>query len=174
MSFTKTLLAGAALCALCTAPALARTAPPIHLAGIETPLKMKPGAPGHYKTNGVHPDVPSFTETITFSGSLSKSSFKGVPVMLWGETWFDFSTCMEPTKEKGVFPKSSPAAKIASATSTGTVSGCGSTIYTFYGPLYTLKDKKAKSDSFAGDITAKKFVGYNLDLHAITNLSITK
>jgi hypothetical protein len=172
MSLAKSLLAGAAICALCTAPALSREAPNIHIASADTPLTMKVGSGLHQKTSSARPDVGTFTETLTFTGSLSFVAFKKTPTMLWGETWYDPSTCAAPTNEKGKFPRTTAIAKISTGTSTGNISGCGSTIFTFYGPIYDLK-MKAKSDSFSGVIFAKKFNKYNLTLNVNTDLTIT-
>jgi hypothetical protein len=175
MSLTKTLFASAALCALCTAPALARgLAPSIHVAGIESASSMKVGAAAHSKTNAANPDRPSFTETITFTGTLSTASAHKVPILLWAETWYSSASCTQPTNEKLITPKTTAVARIHHGTSTGNISGCGSTIFTFYGPIYTLEKKHATSDSFQSLVTAHNFVGYNLKLVANTDLTITK
>ena len=173
MSLSETLLAGSAMCALCVAPALSREAPDIHLASGESPLRMKIGAALHYKTVGVRPDVQSITETVTFTGSLSFAADHNVPIMIWSTSWFNQTTCMQPAKEKLVLPKKTAVAKISAGTTTGTISGCGSTIFTFYGPIYDLK-RRANSDAFTGALIAKKFEGYNLALIANTDLTITK
>ena len=174
MSLTKTLFAGAALCALCTAPALARgLAPSIHIAGIESSTNMTVGSTAHSKSNGAGPNLPSFTETVTFTGTLSQAVDHKVPVLLWAETWYSSASCTEPANEKLKTPKATALAKISHGSSTGTISACGSTIFTFYGPVYTLK-AKGKRDAFTSDLTAKNFVGYNLKLVANTDLTITK
>jgi hypothetical protein len=173
MSLVKTLLAGAAVCALCTAPALAaREAPKIHLAHTDFSNITKQAA-GHFKSDGrVHPAI-NFTETVSFSADVPKSDLK-MPILLWGEAWYNSSDCGVIPNQKAKFPKTTAAASIKSGTSTGTISGCGSTVFTFYGPLYKLTDKKAKKDAFTGNITAKHFSGYNLDLVANTDVTITK
>lgn len=175
MSLTKTLLAGVAACALCTAPALARTAPDVHLGGIDTSFAMKTGSAAHIKSNGVHRDATDVTETVTFTGSLSISASHKVPLLLWAETWYQPSTCTQPANETGKFPKKTKAASIKTGTSTGNISGCGSTIFTFYGPLYDLKTTMPKhgADSFTGTVSAKNFNGYNLKLVANTDLTFT-
>jgi len=170
MSFTKTLLAGAALCALCTVPALA--APPsIHMGGIDNAMTMKIG---HTKSDMKQAGRPSFTETVTFTGTLSAASDLKVPVLLWAETWYSSASCTQPAHQVLTVPKTTAFAKIAHGTSSGTISGCGSTIFNFFGPVYTLTDKHARSDSFPGSLSAKNFVGYNLLLNANTDLTITK
>jgi hypothetical protein len=166
MTLAKTLLASAAVCALCTAPALAREAPPIHLASMDSALTLKMGSPAHFKTNVVASKLPDDTESVTFTGTLPA---KRVPTLLWGETWYDSENCTAPANEKGIFPKTTALAKITHGTSTGTISSCGSTIFTYYGPVYDLK-MKGKSDTFASAIKAYKFVGYNLTLNVTTDL----
>ena len=173
MRLAETLLAGSAICALCAAPALSREGPNIHLASAESPLRMKVGGALHHKTVGARPDVQSLTETLTFSGSLSFDADHNVPIMIWSEDWFNLKTCMQPAKEKLVVPKKTAVAKISVGTTTGTISGCGSKIFTFYGPIYDLK-RRADSDAFTGVLTAKKFDGYNLTLIVNTDLTITK
>jgi hypothetical protein len=173
MSLAETLLAGSATCALCVAPALSREAPNVHLASAESPLRMKVGGALHHKTVGANPDIQSLTETVTFTGSLSFAAYHDVPVMLWAEGWFNQSTCMQPAKERLVLPKRTAAAKLSVGTTTGTISGCGSKIFTYYGPIYDLK-RQAASDAFTGVITAKKFDGYHLTLIVNTDLTITQ
>jgi opacity protein-like surface antigen len=165
MTLAKTLLAGAAVCALCTAPALALAAPHIHLVGDDNIAKVKPGSV-HIKTGQVHNDLETLTETITFSASFPPLKTK---TLLWGETWQDTESCTPPKHESGMFPKKTKVAKISVGTSTGPTSACPSSTFTFYGPVYDLK-KTAKSDSFSGSIVAKKYSGYNLTLNANTNL----
>lgn len=166
MSYTKTLLAGAAICALCTTPALARTAPSIHLAGIDSKAKA------HIK-NIIKPDITHITETITFSAFLSASADYKLPVLLWGETWQDTATCIPPSDERGRFPQRTAVAKISVGTSTGPTSACPSSTFTFYGPIYDLTAKNATSDSFSGTVTAKHYSGYNLLLNGNTVLTLT-
>jgi hypothetical protein len=172
MSLAETLLAGSAACALCVAPALSREAPNIHVAGVESPLRMKVGAALHHKTVEAGPDTQTLTETMTFSSSLSFAAYHNVPVFLWAEGFFNQSTCMQPKKEKIVLPKKTAVAKISAGTTTGTISGCGNTIFTFYGAIYDLK-RRAASDAFRGAIIAKKFDGYNVTLIVNTDLTIT-
>ena len=120
MSYTKTLLAGAAICALCTVPALATTAPSLHIAGIDSRMHA------HVKSGFTKPDITHLTETITFTGSLSASADYKVPVLLWAETWQNTLTCIPPTDEVGKFPNRTTVAKITVGTSTGptSVSSC--------------------------------------------------
>jgi hypothetical protein len=165
MSFAKTLLAGAAVCALCTAPALA--APSIHLAGADSLAKA------HVKTNVIHRNATTLTETITFTGTLSTATFHKVPTLLWAETWQDTATCIPPANEKGSFKQTTAAAKVSNGSSTGATSACPSSTFTFYGPVYKLTAKHATSDSFSGTVIAKRYSGYNLTLNGNTDLTIT-
>jgi hypothetical protein len=166
MTLAKTLLSGAALCALCAAPAVTFAAPHMHIAGEDNLARQKPGSV-HIKTGGVHNDLTDLTETLTFSYALPPLKTK---TMLWGETWQDTATCKPPKKESLKVPKKTKVAKISVGTSTGPTSACPSSTFTFYGPVYDLT-KKAKSDSFASVLTAKKYSGYNLTLNVNTDLS---
>jgi hypothetical protein len=81
MSLTKTLLAGAALCALCTAPALAG-APLAHLASLGgTHIKTS-----HSKTPHVNPNLTDVTATLTLSGSFSHAALLDNPTLLYAYT----------------------------------------------------------------------------------------
>ena len=165
MTLAKSLLAGAALCALCTAPTLTLAAPHMHVAGVDNLAKQKAGAL-HMKTSRVHQDLTDLTETITFSYALPPLKTK---TMLWGETWQDTASCIPPKKESLTVPKKDKVAKISVGTSTGPTSACPSSTFTFYGPVYDLV-KKAKKDSFVSTLVAKKYSGYNLTLIVNTNL----
>lgn len=172
MRLAQTLLAGSAICALCTAPALSGEAPNIHVASAGSALRMKVGSALHHKTVGASPDIQTLTETVTFTGSPSFAAYHNVPVMLWSEGIFNQATCMQPAKEKLVLPKKTAVAKISAGSITGTIAGCGSEIFTFYGPIYDLK-RRAASHAFTGAVIAKKFDGYNVTLIANTDLTIT-
>ncbi|MEO8926747.1 MAG: hypothetical protein ABI306_06240 [Caulobacteraceae bacterium] len=168
MSYTKTLLVGVALCAFCTAPALARQAPPIHLASMDSAMHA------HVKTNVAHHNFTSFTETITFTGTLSQAANHEVPVLLWGETWQDTATCLPPSREDlDINPRKTGVGTIRIGTSTGPTSACPSSTFTFYGPMYELEAVKATSDHFSGPLTARHYSGYNLTLNTNTDLTIT-
>jgi opacity protein-like surface antigen len=171
MSFATTLLGGAAICALCAAPALA--APSIHLAGADTAMTMKVGTAGHVKTGASPFGSTAFTETLTFTGTLTTATFHN-PTLVWGETWQDTTTCLAPPHEKGVFKQKTAVAKISDGTSTGNTTACPDTTFTFYGPVYDLQTKTATSDSFSGYILARHYSGYNLTLNVHTDLTITK
>jgi hypothetical protein len=175
MTLKTTLLAGVAICGLMAAPALARgTAPSIHLAG-HSALQTT----AHVKTQHVNPQVTDLTETITFSGSASATAIHKVPITLLGETWYDSANCTQPTKQSWKnLPKKSTYGKVGHTTSTGTIGGCGSTIFTFQDILYTETAPPAKAknhtDQVVGDLIAPNFNKYHLDLHAIVNLNLTK
>ena len=151
MSLTKILLAGAAITALSTT-AFAGAHPDIHLASVQASkmIHLKNGF-SHNKTR-VHQDGKShFTETLSFSLGLTFSTAHNNPILLPEYTWYNSSDCSQATKQKIKYTKPS-AGKIAQASSTGSISGCTGTTFTFYGGTYTLKDKKATSDSFRGDL----------------------
>lgn len=172
MSYTKTLLAGAALCALCAAPALARTAPSIHLAtsGFDSPSKLV-----HVKSNAGADKTGHLTLTYSFSASLSSADYK-VPVQFIQYTWQDTATCIPPANEGMKITKSKKdmTAKIGVGTSTGPTSACPSSTFTFYGPLYELKSKTATSDSFKAALVAKHYSGYNDTLNEDWTVNITQ
>ena len=164
MTLAKTLLAGAAACALCAAPALA--APKLHLAGAEDNiLKVKPGS-FHTKSNRAQPGITDVTYTLTLSGSLPPVK---TPTLLWAYTWQNVNTCIPPKKESLTVPKKTKVAKISVGTTTGPTSACPSSTFTFYGPMYDLK-KSANSDSFSATLAAKKYSGYNYTAYVNTNL----
>jgi hypothetical protein len=90
--------------------------------------------------------------------------------VLWGETWQNTNTCVPPKQESLKIPKKDKVAKITVGTSTGPTSACPNSTFTFYGPVYDLTDKKAKSDYFRSVLVAKKYSGYNLTLNCNTVL----
>jgi hypothetical protein len=168
VKFSKLLMAGAAICALATAPAFAAKAPNIHLAFH--------GGTTLAKTSHHIGKTSNFTETATFSGSISTSADYKTKVVVLGETWYSSTNCTQPTKEKWKpLPKKTAYAKISQSTSTGSIGGCTGTVFTFHDINYDLTKKNAvgKTDSFTGDLVAKKFEGYNLKLIANINLAIT-
>src|ERR1700753_3192035 len=91
MSFGKTLLAGVALCALATAPALAK-APSFHLAGMTARNITMHSGVMHSKSNIHDPGYTNFTTTINFAGTISYAGFYKNPVQLWAEVWL-YSQC---------------------------------------------------------------------------------
>jgi hypothetical protein len=175
MTLKTTLLASVALCGLMAAPALAKGgAPNIHLAaphGVQA-VHVKNGVSPSY-----HQNTTNFTETVTFSAVLSISTYFKQKIDLLGETWYNESSCAQPTKQKWKkLPKKTKYAKVGTATSTGTIGGCGSTIFTFQDITYDLISKKAKAgktDKVSGDLVAKKFEGYNLTLVAHVDITFS-
>lgn len=166
MTLAKTLLAGAAFCALCTAPALTLAAPQLHLVGSDNLLKVKPGSI-HMKSSHAKPGISDITYTLTLSGSLPPLKTK---TLLWGYTWQDTNTCIPPKNESLTVPKKTKVAKISVGTSTGATSACPSSTFTFYGPVYDLKKTAKKGDSFQSVLAAKKYSGYNYTAYVNTNL----
>jgi hypothetical protein len=167
MTFAKTLLAGAAVCALCTAPAMTLAAPKLHLAGAEDNiLKVKPGSV-HSKTNRAQPGITDVTYTLTLSGSFPPVK---TPTLLWAYTWQNVNTCIPPKKESLVLPKKDKVAKITVGTTTGPTSACPSSTFTFYGPMYDLKKTPKKGDDFQTQLIAKKYSGYNYLAYVNTEL----
>lgn len=180
MSFTKTLLAGAALSALTAATATAGAMPNIHLASNPhaKAIHLKASSVGHQKTRIPHQGKggPSYTVTFTFSGSFSTKTALKNPIVLPAYAWYSPSTCTEPSPQKMKYTKDSHAT-IKKSTSTGSISGCTGTVFTFYGGTYSLSDKKAKSDSFTGKLSVKaknNSTGYNLNLIENFNFAFHK
>jgi hypothetical protein len=175
MSLTKTLLAGVALCALATAPALA-SAPSFHLAGMTARSVTMHNGSVHSKTDIRDPGYTNFTATETFDASISETGFYKNPVLLWSQVWLYSSCGTVVPNEKGKAVVKPKYGKIAAGTMTGTASGCtNGTIYTFIGPVYTLKSTTATSDSFTFDVDAKApGVRYKLYLVGKTDLKISR
>jgi hypothetical protein len=171
MTLKTTLLASVALCGLMAAPALARSsAPGIHLAG-HSGLQMA----AHVKSNVRPPKVMHFTETVTFSATLSYATYFKMKIDLLGETWYSSTQCVQPTKQKWEdLPKTTAYAKVGHTTSTGTIAGCGSDIFTFQDITYDLIKKKGTADQVTGSLVANKFEGYDLKLNAIIDITLTK
>lgn len=169
MSFAKTLFAGAAVCALCTAPALAARSP-AHLvsAGLNSPSKLL-----HVKTNAGSPNVTDVTLTYSFSAYLSRASFHEVPVQFIQYTWQNTLTCIPPVREgMTIVPKRNDGvARIKVGSTTGPTSACPSSTFTFYGPLYELEAKNATSDSFVAKLHARRYSGYTYTL--VENWAVT-
>ena len=171
MNFAKTLLAGAALCALATAPAMA--APNIHLKAAPMgahALKIKSVSVGHAKT-GIHdPSFTNYTVTFTLSGSLSRSYFFKKFVLLYAYDWTNGCTDVGTKEVFKSVPNLTAVHKIKAATTTGTCSGSP---LVFHGPDYKLLSNSATFDSFTGALIAKKTSsGYNLRANIPTNLHI--
>ena len=168
MTLAKTLLAGVAVCALCTAPAMTLAAPKMHLASMtDSRAHMKPGSL-HVKTNrGAEPGITDVTYTLTLSGS---APAKNTPTLLWAYTWQNVNTCIPPKKESLALPAKTKGAKITVGTTTGGTSACPSSTFTFYGPMYDLKKQTKKDGTFLADLIAKKYSGYNYVAHVTTEL----
>lgn len=182
-----TMLAGAAVCALSTAPAFAAHAPSIHLALFNKSM-AKVARIGFAKTNikDLRPHNTStinFTETLTFSftQALTATQFVNNPILLWAETWYAQTSggkCIQPPKQKQKFSKATlKGAKVKTASTTST-NPCGTGNFVYLGPTYELKAKHGTgADSFTGNLTTKKWklgpsTKYNLDLVEHTNLTI--
>ncbi|MEJ0047225.1 MAG: hypothetical protein WDN04_14750 [Rhodospirillales bacterium] len=178
MTLRTTLLTGVAICGLTAAPALAHGgAPGIHLAAPHSGIQ----ATAHVKSHIRNPMIQNFTETATFTGTASASAVYKQKIVLLGETWYSSTSCTAPAanKEKWVgLPKKTKFAKVGQSTSTGTIGGCGSTIFTFHDIDYTLNKKGktvvGKTDTVNGKLVAKKFNGYNLTLVANVEITFTK
>ena len=158
-----TMLAGAAVCALSTAPALAAHAPGIHLAGMyKTAMRV---TTGHSKT-AMHEGTKAvnYTSTVDLSGTLS-SGFNG---LLYAYTW-QTTSCAQPPNQKQKYTK--PAIGKVKGTTTVSTNSCGGTS-TYFGPDFTNKHHATGNASFTGTLLAKKFEGYNLLLNENVTLTV--
>jgi hypothetical protein len=171
-TFLTAMLAGAAVCALSTAPALAG-APNIHVSAIfKTPVRLNSGM-AHFKTNmaarSPH-NASTFTSSISLAGTVT-SHFNG---LLYAYTWYTKNTagkCVQPKKQKQKYTKPLPK-KTAKVTAATTVSGnpCGTGNFTYFGPSYQVL-KAPANVTFSGKLTAKKFYGDNLVLNEAVSIT---
>ena len=177
-----TMLAGAAVCALSTAPALAG-APNIHVAiakgGIATlrSLGMKTNIPALKGHNASTVTISTFIGS--FSASISETGFLGNPVQLWGDTWYGTTggVCVQPKKEKYKGKGTKRISKVKGGVEQSTDFCTGTGTWNYVGPEYTLKSATATSDNITGAVRAKKFVccggtTYNLIGNTATHINI--
>ncbi len=167
MTLSKLLFAGVAFCALCTAPTLVLAGPQLHLVAAEDhQMTLKPGSL-HTKTNRAQPGITDVTYTLTLSGGFPP--FK-TPTLLWAYTWQNTKTCVPP-HELLKLPKMDKVAKIRVGTTTGPTSACPASTFTFYGPMYDLRDKHPTSDRFRTSLIARHYSGYHYKAHVFTDLN---
>jgi len=156
------MLAGAAACALATAPALA--SPSIHVTGVSN-------HPLHFKTNTTAraPHLAStFTSTVNITGSVS-SSFSG---LLYAYTWYTQTSggkCVQPKKQKQKYKKVKNGTVVPGSTTS--TNPCGTGNFKYFGPIYTAGNPGRSS--FKGTLTAKNFYGYHLILKENVSLNVT-
>lgn len=163
-SLMKTLLAGAALTALSSAPALAAHGPVLL---VPHGIKVTSGTV-HYKTSIQTPGRTVVTLTLpseTFTGNRS-TMYKKTKNLFPGETWLTVTAngqhCSDFTGKVGQkisFSKDKNAKIKAYSykspgthtffTSNGATGHCTGTL-TLYAPAYELKSKTAATDSFSG------------------------
>jgi len=152
MSIKGILLAGAALCTIAAAaPALAKSAPHIHV------LALHPGAVTKSHMH-IGPDA-KVTYTFSVSTAVSTSADYKVKTNLGATfyTWLSNSTiCDQPKKEK-VTLSVSKTKYAALSTGVETYSEGCSAPTKFYGDVYDLTSKKGKGkvDTFSSDLKAK-------------------
>ena len=159
------MLAGAAACALATAPAVA--SPNIH-------LSLMSKAPLHFKTNTTirapH-NTTTFSTTVDISGSVS-SHFSG---LLFAYTWYTRNSagvCVQPAKQRQSykFPRRNPNGSAVPG-STVASNPCGTGNFTYFGPIYTAGF--VGPAKFKGKLKAKNFYGENLVLKEVVTLNVT-
>jgi hypothetical protein len=174
MTLRIALLTGASLLTLIAAvPAMARGVPPnIHLA--IKPAIMRHGVHTHFKSGTGRLQTQQFTTTATFTAAISESAVLKKKVPILAQTWYNSTTCMQPTREKWKnLTKKTQFAKISTSISTGTVTACPGTVFTFHDIDYQLLSASATQDTVTGDLNAPSFEGYNLTLIATVNVEIT-
>jgi hypothetical protein len=179
---TRTMLAGTAICALSTAPALAAHAPNIHLAGMRTTdLKLTVTGISHQKTPTHNPKYINYTTTINETLSAPETALFHKFNLLYAWAFFDGgSNCHAINATKLTF-KATPTSTIhkikkgsVTGTYTNTSTGCIGLHLTYYGPNYKLLSSTATSDSFTGKLEYHKTTtGYNLSIVTPTSLTIT-
>ncbi|HEX4157950.1 MAG TPA: hypothetical protein VHY79_05705 [Rhizomicrobium sp.] len=148
-NITKTLLGGAALCALATAPAIAGNIPAFHVQALHA---------GHAvnKTKIYQPGRTHLTYTFSV-GTYVPASDLGTAVNLI-YTYYKWNSsdnlCTQP-KMKIKAPKKTQYAKLGHSTETYS-EGCGSPTV-FYGDTYDLTNSKGEGnqDSFQSDLIGK-------------------
>ena len=166
---TKTLLAGAALGALTTAPALA--APNIHLVG-KVGVQLTATGLVHQKTNVRGIRTPNITVTTSIHGTFTSAAFYRKPTLLYAYDWTNGCTDTGTAESFKSKPAKTAVHKIKQGSLTGTrsASGCGSTIFTYYGPKYTRKVKGNTTDHFTGTLKATGSSSGTLTAHFKTTL----
>ena len=172
---TKTLLAGAAFCALATVPAMAGDAPNIHV------FAAHPGHASFVRKTRIDRGhkVQHSCSTIVISTAVPASDIKHVVKL--AETYYtyydDGSFCNSSQKTRVKLPKKKTQyAKLG--TSTETYSGYCSTAPTvFYGDTYDLKKKsgEGKTDGFVSTLVGKNihYNGGTYDLDVILDVYVT-
>lgn len=147
-------LAGAALSVLAAAPAAAQ-APDVYFPAIAPQLRLHSGLPYHAKTNirDTGKRSETFTETVTFTGTISEP----VSYKKWVELWALDSSCK---RAKAQFPKKTDTGKIRITRTTNNIE-----------IFYKLESKTATSDSFSGNIESRNCVGHT-DLNLIVNADL--
>ena len=152
MTIKGILLAGAALCTISIAPALASSAPKVAIAAARTGGVVKTAM--HAKT------ASALTYTFSVYTGVSVSTAYKVKTNL-GATFYTWlsndSLCQQPAKEKLSFPsgKKTTYAKLSAGVETYS-EGCGAPTK-FYGTVYYLDKRHAanQTDTFQSDLKAK-------------------
>jgi|HubBroStandDraft_2_1064218.scaffolds.fasta_scaffold578006_1 hypothetical protein len=163
---SQTLLGGAALFALATAPAMAGDVPDIHVAALH------PGHATFVRKTRMHlgNHVHHSCSTIVISTTVPASDFRSV-VKLAGTyyTFYDSGTFCNSSEKQKVKLRAKKTQYAKLGTSTETYSGYCSTAPTvFYGDTYDLKKKKGegKTDSFVSTLVGKN-IHYNGGIYDI-------
>ncbi|HTT85110.1 MAG TPA: hypothetical protein VMF67_16660 [Rhizomicrobium sp.] len=144
-----TMLAGASVCAISTAAALA--APPnIHMSAIfETPVRLDTGVV-HFKTNmadRIAHNASTITTTVTLTGTIS-SDFSGLLYAFAPYSVNKSGKCVQPTV-KQTYSKPMNGKVRPETVEAKCPTGKGRIKY--YGPHYKVTNHDASSDSFTGE-----------------------
>jgi len=172
MTIKGILLAGAALCCLSIAPALASSAPDI------VAVAAHPGNV-HVKTALHVGRVSNLTSSIAVSTSVSTKADYKVPTELDGTfyTFYDNGSFCNSKQKESIKLAVKKTAYATLSTAVQTLSGFCSTAPTkFYGDVYDLKTKaaKGKTDSFSSTLVGKKihFDGQVYDINFILDVAV--
>lgn len=166
-NLTRTLLSGAALCALAAMPAQA--SPHLAVSNGHNPLVLANGST-HGKTNILASKYTNVTDTVTYTFTGHESTMYKKAVLLGhGNGWITETAnqpdvCQTIPGQKAKSSKDNHAkvkahsfqTHITVASTTGGFPGCAGTV-TQYEPNYTLKDKNATQDKLVFTISRKKW-----------------
>ena len=157
---TQTLLGGAALCALATAPAMAGDVPDLHV------FALHPGHAKFVSKTSLHKGIGHETScsSLSITTAVPASDFRSVVKL--ADTYYSYydsgSFCNSSEKQKvKLSTRKTQYAKLG--TGTDTFSGYCSTADTvFYGDTYELKSKsgEGKTDHFVSTLVGKH-IHYN-------------
>ncbi len=168
MSIKGILLAGAALCTISIAPAMAASAPRYSIAALHTG--------GIVKTAMRAPKASAVTYTISVSTAISTKAAYMVKTNL-AQTFYTFlsnsTICDQPKKESVTLSTTKTVYALLSTGVETYSEGCSAPTK-FYGDVYDLQTKKAKNkkDTFSSALKAN-FKNANGKMKGTLNINVT-